>query len=282
MAATDVVVFGYRPGSQLGLLLQYKEFISSNNEQFSSWSLPGHFIYGSNDPSNEYGEGAETLDDTIARTLRMEVAGRNGKKIKIWEYDKNQSFIEYLTPQTQVDRDPRGKRVITLPAMVFCKMEALSPLEEEYVRWVHLSRIDEDNRIEEDNKSEWVSGKKDENYKLPFDHYTIYQEAIQRLRQIVRVQPVGKEILGDQFSLLDMQKLYEAILDGSLDKPSFRKWALDKKRGLLEPLNVRDKDVSSRPAVSNRPALLYRFNEQTYNDLQVTKELNFDLKIRRK
>lgn len=270
--ATDIVVFGYDSSEkELYILLQYKEFNFLARKGW--WALPGSFIRGSDDPSKEYGEPAETLDDCINRVLRVETNGRRGRRIVVWQFDRNQSFIEYLPPQTKIDRDLRGKRVISLPAMVCCKMSKLSPLEQEFVRWIPLSKIEEDNKHEQMPDEEEEDD--NNNYKLPFDHYQIYVDGIERLRQIVRVQPIGRQILGDRFTLLQLQQFYEVLLGGKMDKATFRKWALDEKRELLESLHEYDKNSS------NRPALFYKFNLETYQTLQRTKELGFNLKVHR-
>ncbi|MCU0323994.1 MAG: NUDIX hydrolase, partial [Spirosomaceae bacterium] len=62
-----------------------------------------------------------------------------------------------------------------------------------------------------------------------------------------------------KFTLLQLQELYEAILNQKLDKSNFRKKFL--KMNLLVDTKERQKDVS------HRAATLYRFDEKIYNKL---------------
>ncbi|WNJ19665.1 NrtR DNA-binding winged helix domain-containing protein [Pontibacter sp. G13] len=97
---------------------------------------------------------------------------------------------------------------------------------------------------------------------LPFDHPDILQSAINTLQWKVQHQPIGFNLLPEKFTLLQLQELYEAILQVKLDKPNFRRkfTRLD----LLEPLDEYQK------AVSHRAARLYRFDEAKYKELTET------------
>jgi hypothetical protein len=75
-------------------------------------------------------------------------------------------------------------------------------------------------------------------------------------------------LLPRKFSLLQLQELYEAILDKKLDKSNFRRKLL--KMNFLERCNEKQKDVS------HRAAALYRFNKRTYNRL-IEKGFTFEL-----
>jgi 8-oxo-dGTP diphosphatase len=63
--------------------------------------------------------------------------------------------------------------------------------------------------------------------------------------------PVGFELLGDSFTLLELQRVHEAVLGRPLNKDSFRRRMLAS--GLLEPTG------QSETGVGHRPASLYRF-----------------------
>jgi len=94
---------------------------------------------------------------------------------------------------------------------------------------------------------------------LAFDHNNIVQAAIDRLKKRARKQPIGFNLLPDKFTLLELQALYESLLEEKFDKPNFRKKVLDMK--LLEPLNEVQRNVK------HRPAKLFKFNESRYNEL---------------
>ena len=270
--SSDVVVFGYEPDKEIHLLLVHKKFPDPNTGGFTEWALPGHFIHGADeynrdDPNWEYGDGVETLEQNVQRALTVKVDIKindddESIKLPVWEYDLKHSFWEYLPPKTDPRRDLRGKRVISLPVMVFVKMDKLSSFQEKVVRWVPISTIEAANPYpgNKDSRNE---------YKLPFDHDQMYYDGIERLRQIVRVQPIGREIL-DKFTIIQLQKFYEAILGGTIEKSGFRKWLLDDNRKLIEPLDEYDRSSS------NRPAQYYQFNKETYDTLRKSKELGFN------
>ena len=59
--------------------------------------------------------------------------------------------------------------------------------------------------------------------KLPFDHKKIITHALKRLKQRVRIRPIGFELLPKKFTLTQLQSLYETILGIVIDKRNFRK-----------------------------------------------------------
>jgi 8-oxo-dGTP diphosphatase len=94
---------------------------------------------------------------------------------------------------------------------------------------------------------------------LAFDHNKILNACFKKLQRMVRNQPLGFELLPPKFTLSALQRLYEAVLEVSLDKRNFRKKILSMK--LLVDMN------ESQEGVSHRPARLYRFDENRYRQL---------------
>jgi 8-oxo-dGTP diphosphatase len=90
---------------------------------------------------------------------------------------------------------------------------------------------------------------------LAFDHQVIFETAINRLRAKVRYQPIGFELLPDEFTLPQLQRLYETILGMELNKRNFRTRIL--KMGIL-------KEVGRQQGVSHRPARIYSFDKEKY------------------
>jgi len=95
--------------------------------------------------------------------------------------------------------------------------------------------------------------------KLVFDHQEIVDCGISFLQHQVRHRPIGFNLLPEKFTLLQLQELYEAILDVKLDKPNFRRKIM--KMDLLTPCNEKQKGVA------HRAANLYRFDENAYQQL---------------
>jgi 8-oxo-dGTP diphosphatase len=94
---------------------------------------------------------------------------------------------------------------------------------------------------------------------LAFDHAEIVALARDRLRAKVRYAPVGFELLPSRFTLTQLQRLYEVILERDLDKRNFRKKVLS--LGLLIATGERE------TGVPRRAAQLYRFDRRKYREL---------------
>lgn len=100
--------------------------------------------------------------------------------------------------------------------------------------------------------------------KLAFDHDDIMDTAIKRLRAKMRYQPLGFELLPEQFTLPQLQQLYETVLGvAEINKRNFRTKIL--KMGILE-------EVGKQTNVAHRPATLYRFDKEKYAQRMQEKE----------
>jgi len=95
---------------------------------------------------------------------------------------------------------------------------------------------------------------------LAFDHARILAMALERLKGKVRYQPIGFELLPPRFTLTQLQRLYEIVLETPLDKRNFRKRILAME--LLEELDEVEQDVA------HRAARFYRFDGRRYRQLQ--------------
>jgi 8-oxo-dGTP diphosphatase len=87
---------------------------------------------------------------------------------------------------------------------------------------------------------------------LAFDHAAIMQYTLQRLRGKLEYTTIGFQLLGAQFTLSELQEVYEAILNRPLDKRNFRKKLLLTR--IVEPTH------GTKMTGQHRPAQLYRFN----------------------
>ncbi|MFM9026801.1 MAG: NUDIX hydrolase [Bacteroidota bacterium] len=92
--------------------------------------------------------------------------------------------------------------------------------------------------------------------RLAFDHNEIVLKALDQLKHKVNYQPIGFELLPREFTLTQLQHVYEAILEKRLDKRNFRKKILS--QGLLEESNRR------HTGGSHRSAAMFRFNRKRY------------------
>ncbi|MFY9260191.1 MAG: NUDIX domain-containing protein [Gallionella sp.] len=84
---------------------------------------------------------------------------------------------------------------------------------------------------------------------LAFDHAELLAAAVQRLRNKVEYTSLPAFLLPEEFTLSDLQRRYEIVLERSLEKSAFRTRVLA--ADLLEP-------VEKVRTGANRPAQLYR------------------------
>ena len=177
----------------------------------------------------------ESLEEAVRRELQEETGIA-------------QLFLEQLYTFGAVDRDPR-ERVVTVA----------------YYALVKLS----DHRIKaatDARDAAWFAVS--EARGLAFDHDRIVAAALERLKGKVRYQPIGFELLPPRFTLSQLQRLYETILETPLDKRNFRKKILG--MDFLVALDEVQKDVA------HRAARLYCFNRKKYQQLQ-KRGFNFEI-----
>lgn len=149
------------------------------------------------------------------------------------------AYMEQLYTFSGVDRDPRG-RVISIAYYALVKLsDYLVKAGDDAgdARWFSLSEIPS----------------------LAFDHEHILQVALERLKGKIKYKPIGFELLPEKFTMPNLQHLYEAVLQTSLDRRNFRKKMLS--TGLLIDLSEQVEGVP------HKPAKLYKFNHDKYKKL---------------
>lgn len=147
----------------------------------------------------------------------------------------NNVYMEQLYSFSKVDRDPVERTVS--------------------VAYYALINIAEHNQELTGNYSaKWFSFS--EAPKLIFDHERMVQHAIHRLRYRTSTKPIGFELLPEKFTMRQLQKLYEAILNEKLDKRNF----INKINALDILLKLDEKDMNS----SRKGSFLYTFDQEKY------------------
>jgi 8-oxo-dGTP diphosphatase len=163
----------------------------------------------------------EDLYDAAARELKEETNLAN-------------VYLEQLYTFGEPNRDPRA-RVITVAYF------ALLSAEEAAQQRIHSG--------DDAGEARWWSI-----YNLPelaFDHERILEYALQRLRWKLEWTALGFLLLPNQFTLSELQKVYETVLNEPLDKRNFRRKILA--ADVLEA-------TGNMRAGDHRPAKLYRFS----------------------
>lgn len=177
----------------------------------------------------------ESLEQAAMRELKEETGIEN-------------IFLEQLYTFGEVDRDPRD-RVISVAYYALVNLRD------------HTVKAATDAR-----SAAWFSV--DDIPKLAFDHNRILDMALRRLRGKVRYEPIGFELLPEKFTLTQLQRMYEKILEQDIDKRNFRKKVLSME--FLKELDEVQMDVS------HRAARLYKFDEKKYRQLK-EKGFNFEI-----
>ena len=103
---------------------------------------------------------------------------------------------------------------------------------------------------------------------MAFDHRQILDVCYEWLQKRIQEHPLGFSLLPKQFSLRELQNLYEAILDVKLDRRNFRKKFFS--MGLLEDTGELETDVP------HRPGKLYKFNYEKYQKKERKKWFGID------
>jgi 8-oxo-dGTP diphosphatase len=186
-------------------------------------------IQRANDPYKDYWAlpgGFVVMDEDLEAAALRELEEETGVK---------NVFIEQLFTFGTPNRDPRG-RVITVAYYALINLTehpVKAASDARNVKWFEIDQLPQ----------------------LAFDHQVIFETAINRLRAKVRYQPIGFELLPDEFTLPQLQRLYETILGMELNKRNFRTRIL--KMGIL-------KEVGRQQGVSHRPARIYCFDKEKY------------------
>lgn len=151
----------------------------------------------------------------------------------------DEHFIRQTKVYSQVDRHPVA-RVITTGVYSVIDIAKHDPHASAWAEGVYWVPVDEVPH-------------------LAFDHDCIFRDALEILRDRVRKEPVGFELLPSKFVLAELQGLYEAVLNVKFDKANFRKRILSGK--FLRDLN------EFQEGVPHRPARLYSFDANKYEEL---------------
>jgi 8-oxo-dGTP diphosphatase len=98
---------------------------------------------------------------------------------------------------------------------------------------------------------------------LAFDHNLIVNRALESLRNQLKNEPIGFELLPPKFTLSQLRRLYELILGTELEKRNFRRKIL--KKDFLVPLDEKQKGVP------HKAARLFTFDKDKYETFKTDK-----------
>ncbi|MDP3899933.1 MAG: NUDIX domain-containing protein [bacterium] len=150
-------------------------------------------------------------------------------------------YLEQLYTFGEVDRDPFGRVVSVAYFALIPSANVSLKTTAEYadVRWFQVNDLP----------------------KLAYDHKKIVKLAIERLRAKLTYTNIVFSLLPDEFSLSELQKIYELILGKKFDKRNFRKKILS--------LNLIKNTGKQQLGSPNRPPELYTFIKKQLENIQI-------------
>ncbi len=153
----------------------------------------------------------EPLEQTASRELKEETGVKN-------------IFLEQLYTFGRPDRDPRG-RVISVAyfALINQQPKLQATTDAVAAKWFFIRKLP----------------------KLAFDHQEIVNYALKRLRWKLEYTNIARNLLPANFSLSQLQDVYEIILNKNIDKRNFRRKILS--LNLIKPVRQLKKKVPFRP-----------------------------------
>lgn len=233
--SVDCVIFGFDLEQLTVLLIDRGEISSGFGPRLA---LPGNLIY---DNENLDMAANRVLDElTGLKSIYLEQVGAFGDPERIHK-QSDQAWLKSIRAEPEA-------RVITVAYYSLVPMSKYKPQASSFAKnayWVPVSQIKE----------------------LAFDHYEILQAAKGKLKQKIKIQPIGFNLLPTKFTLSQLHRLYESILEKPLDKRNFRRKIL--KINILSSLREKQRGVP------HKPSLLYEFNEEKYQELTQTGFDNF-------
>ncbi len=236
--SVDCVIFGF-DFKQLNVLLVERRLEDENNGEvlINDWTLTGHHIRTNED-----------FDTAAARILKMLTGLDNIFLEQFYAFGGTQRIN---SPKDQLWLKTKyaefSNRIITVGYYsLIDNTKVVLSHHDRNVQWFPISNLPE----------------------LGYDHREILFKALEKLRNTLRSEPVGFELLPDKFSLTQLQKLYESIFGLTYDRRNFRKKVLQMK--YVDQLDEFQSDVK------HKPAQLYSFNRIEY---ERTKRERFDFSI---
>jgi 8-oxo-dGTP diphosphatase len=263
--------YTYVPGAAFPYQYKYEHMAVTTDcaiFTYEDWQLKVLLVRRGGEPYKgqwAFPGGFLKMDETAEEGARRELREETGLV---------PSAIGQLGVFSDVDRDPR-ERVIT-------------------IAWYALVKPSEVVGGDDADEAAWFPV--DNLPPLAFDHRKIFEAAMERLRRDIHFQPVGFDLLDDEFTIPDLQRLYEAILGVKFDRRNFQRKLLA--AGILEEASPAEEygalpeslfqktsvlpgiiseampvaadygEPRARKGRQGRPGLLFRLNRKKYEQMK--------------
>lgn len=223
----DSVIFGFDGSALKVLLLKWRNI--------DYWSLPGGKI-----------QKGEALNSAADRILENRVGLKNVflKQFNVFGEIDRLKYYDEVETRKQIEIAIRedisklefNQRILSVGYYALVDLNKVKAVPDEYTdecRWMDLDEIPH----------------------LLFDHNEMIDLAIKTLRREIKYQPIGN-LLPEKFTLGEIQKLYESILNRTFDRRNFHKQIT--KQDFLIKLEEK------RTGQANKSPNLYRFDYLKY------------------
>jgi 8-oxo-dGTP diphosphatase len=222
--SVDCIIFGFHENELKVLLLQAK--------YAGIWALPGGFILKEehmDDAAKRILQQRTGVDDIYMQQFHVfSEPGRSTKKI-------NKQFLKNVG--LDMEESWMFDRFLTVgyTALVdFTKVQPVTDTISSDCKWFNIHEIPE----------------------MILDHRNILDKALDDLRMQLNYHPLGYNLLPEKFTMPELQKLYETILDRQLDRRNFQRKIVS--TGILKRLN------ETKKGVAHKAPYYYKFDLRKY------------------
>lgn len=223
----DCAIFGFTEGKLKVLLIRWKAI--------DKWSLPGGRIY--KDEGVEEAADRILFDRTGLEGVFLQQFNTFGKTNRYVNYSEKETLalVQQSFGETfeELDIPPR---TVSIGYYALVNIDKVVPRPDAFsdaCSWWDIDKVP----------------------KLLFDHNEMIEVATRTIRREIRHQPIGK-LLPDKFTLNDIHKLFQTILNTELDRRNFHK--------LITGYDFLVKLNEKKTGVANKSPYLYRFDFRKY------------------
>ena len=222
--SVDCIIFGFHENELKVLLLKAK--------YAGHWALPGGFILldeHMDDAAKRILKHRTGLDDIYMQQFNVfSQPSRSTKKI-------NKQFLKNVG--LDMEESWMFERFVTVGYTALVDFTKVHPVPDNFsaaCEWFNINNIPE----------------------MILDHLDILQKALDNLRGQLNYHPVGYNLLPEKFTMPELQKLYETILDRTLDRRNFQRKIVG--TGILKRL------AETKKGVAHKAPYYYKFDLRKY------------------
>jgi 8-oxo-dGTP diphosphatase len=222
--SVDCIIFGFHD-NELKVLLLHAKYAGQ-------WALPGGFILKE-----------EHMDEAAKRILKQRTGLNDIYMQQFYVFSDperstrkiNQQFLRNVG--VNADESWMFERFITVGYSALVDFSKVLPVADVFstsCEWFNIHDIPE----------------------MLLDHCDIFNKALENLQVQLNYHPVGYNLLPEKFTMPELQKLYETILDRKLDRRNFQRKIVG--TGILKRLN------ETKKGVAHKAPYYYKFDLRKY------------------